>query len=193
MPWYGNTASRARVPRPTVYAPPRGSTIGSHSTVAPAPDAAITAPPLVRVDDRVVERAALQHRAQVQRRAVGEVDELGDRASRRRWRRPRRRAGSATIETGDLRAELVEPLGRPLDDPLGMLERGRGREHDHLVAPGTLASRPAVERAARARSTRRRRRSASVPVGFYAVATGCGSYGDVRPLRRRWPRPATHR
>ena len=33
------------MPSPTVYAPPRGSTIGSQSTVAPAPDAATTAPP----------------------------------------------------------------------------------------------------------------------------------------------------
>ena len=77
VPWYGKTARSVHEPSPTVYAPPRGSTIGSHSTVAPAPDAAITAPPLVRGDHRLEERAALQHRAQVQRRAVGEVDEPG--------------------------------------------------------------------------------------------------------------------
>src|SRR2546423_2390811 len=44
VPWYGNTASSRTTPSPTVYAPPRGSTIGSHSTVAPAPDAASTDP-----------------------------------------------------------------------------------------------------------------------------------------------------
>src|SRR4029078_5655818 len=43
-PWYGKIARPGTSPRPTVYAPPRGSTIGSPSTVAPAPDAAITAP-----------------------------------------------------------------------------------------------------------------------------------------------------
>src|SRR6266576_3218969 len=32
-------------PRPTVYAPPRGSTIGSPTSVAPAPDAAMAAQP----------------------------------------------------------------------------------------------------------------------------------------------------
>jgi hypothetical protein len=44
VPWYGNTARFCTTPRPTVYAPPRGSTIGSHTSVAPAPDAASTPP-----------------------------------------------------------------------------------------------------------------------------------------------------
>ena len=80
MPWYGNTARSCTTPSPTVYAPPRGSTIGSHSTVAPAPDAASTPPPWYACEQRVEQRRALEHRAQVQRRAVGEVDELARRA-----------------------------------------------------------------------------------------------------------------
>ena len=40
----GTTASCGTSPRPSVKAPPRGSTAGSHSTMAPAPEPARTAP-----------------------------------------------------------------------------------------------------------------------------------------------------
>ena len=42
--WWGMTATRTRRPSPTVKAPPRMSTIGSQSTMAPADDPASTAP-----------------------------------------------------------------------------------------------------------------------------------------------------
>ena len=47
------------------------------ATSRPRPTRRRTAPPAYAVDDRVVERAVLQHRPQVQRRAVGDVDERG--------------------------------------------------------------------------------------------------------------------
>ena len=43
--WWGMTAIGAMRPRPRVMAPPRGSTIGSQSTMPPEPEPATTVPP----------------------------------------------------------------------------------------------------------------------------------------------------
>ena len=73
--------------------------------------------PAVRVEHRLEERAALQHRAQVQRRAVGEVDEPRDAHRRRRSRRPRRRAGSAPSSPVDLSRPDPRSTPRPARPP----------------------------------------------------------------------------
>ena len=188
VPWYGKIASPGTSPSPTVYAPPRGSTIGSPSTVAPAPDAAMHRAAPVRVDHRVVERAALQHRAQVQRRAVGDVDELARPAPPRRSRRPRRRAGSAPARPVDRRAEPLEVGGGPLDRPLGMLERGRGRQH-----AGPRRSRPARAAGRRtpctARSTRRRRRGRRFRLQLWSRRPILRAPYEATVDRTRRPRP----
>ena len=109
----GRPRGRCTSPSPTVYAPPRGSTIGSHSTVAPAPDAATHRAAAVRGEQRVEERRALEHRAQVQRRAVGEVDEPRRRARSRRCSASSASARCRTAERATLRAELREVAPRP--------------------------------------------------------------------------------
>ncbi len=44
--WWGRMVKPDSRPRPTVKAPPRMSTMGSQSTMAPADEAASTAPPV---------------------------------------------------------------------------------------------------------------------------------------------------
>ena len=70
---------------------------------------------------------------QVERRTVGEIDEAGD----------AHRGdvlvgfGIATVQHGQprrLRSQAPEPCRRLLDRPVGVLERGRGRHDQHLVA-----------------------------------------------------------
>ena len=148
VPWYGKIARPGTRPSPTVYAPPRGSTIGSHSTVAPAPDAAITAPPPVRVD-------AARRRAR-----CPSAPSAGAAASRRRGRRTARPRTAGDVRVGLGVAPVEHRAGRVTfapspskyaaarsTDPLGMLERGRGR-----AAPA-----PRRSRRARAAGCRRSR------------------------------------
>ena len=73
----------------------------------------------------------------MQRRTVADVDEAraGD---GRDVRIGLRVTAVQDRETTRARAERIEPRGRALDDPLGMLERGGGRQHDHLAPSRAL-------------------------------------------------------
>ena len=168
-------------PSPTVYAPPRGSTIGSHEHASrPRPTPRSPRPVPYAYDQRVVQRAALQHRAQVQRRAVGDVDEARDAHARRRSRRLRRRGGSAPASPSTFAPSAVEPRRRPLDGPLGMLERGRGRAATTTSSAAGQVEQVAVERAARLGPLAAAERARAFPVDFVIGAdpTVAGSLGD---------------
>ena len=119
-------------PSPSVSAPPRGSAMGSVSTMAPAP--APPRRPRWRTPAAGLEDGRLlEHGAQVERRAAGEVDEAGA-------GEPGSHAGVLGggpvhhHEALDLRPEWLEPLGRPEHDPLGVLIGGRGRQDHHVGA-----------------------------------------------------------
>ena len=88
---------------------------------------------VVHGEERLEQRAVLQHRSEVQRRAVGRGTRtspcapaaaiFGSSASPR-W---------STESTVRLQAQALEVGDGPLADPSRLLERGRGREHDDLV------------------------------------------------------------
>ena len=87
---------------------------------------------LVGREQRREQRRLLEHRPQVQRRAVGQVHEL---------RRPDHFGHRGILGLGpvqhrqgpDLRAELPEVGLGALPHPLRVLVRGRGGQHHHLV------------------------------------------------------------
>ena len=157
MPWYGNTARSFTTPRPDgVRAAPRIDHGIAQHRGARARSREHTAP-VVRREDRVEQGGSLEHRPQVQRRAVGQVDELrrahrgGDlrvlglgavqhRQRSHAWPRDRRSAPPARSPTRS-----------------GMLVRGGGREHDHLAGAAGLEQ-LGVERTAARAATRRLRR-----------------------------------
>src|SRR5665213_2523492 len=101
----------------------------------------------VGVDERFVERASFQNRPQMQRRAVGDVDEAGH-ADGGDVRVGFRVTPVHNRNTGHTRAEALEVGSGTLDRSLGMLERGRGRQHQDLVGTRELEQ-PGVERGAR--------------------------------------------
>ena len=127
VPWYGNTARFRHDPEPDGV----GAAAGVDHRVAQHRRARHPTPRSPRrrgtpSSERLEERRVLEHRAQVQRRAVGEVDEAG--VSRRSAAMARSsasaRCSTSTAPHGG--AEVREVGHGPFDDPVGVLER-RGR------------------------------------------------------------------
>ena len=113
---------------------------GVADTVAAAPDAASTAPRRYVYTSTASNRAAPSHRAQVQRRAVGDVDEP---------RRPDGQTFASASASRRLSTGIPAPApparrigGRPAPRPLRMLERGRGGQDQDLVTTARARAAP---------------------------------------------------
>ncbi len=157
----GSTATSSISPSPRVNAPPRGSTIGSPRTMAPAPDPATTAPSCHASSSACHTVDCFS----TERRCSGEPSAQVDEP-----RLPHRPGVVSVLGVGPaestMRPRTLAP--RPanqavaaLHRPFGMLV-GRGRwEHQHLVP--TAVARAGGRRRCNRRPTPGRRRAPVVP------------------------------
>ena len=180
------TARCSIIPRPTVRAPPRGSTIGSVSTIAPADEPATTAPVTPGVYQGGPRRRALEHGLQVHRRSAGQVDKRGVPngldvprvlcvcpAENHEAPRPGPEAGEPGLGGGD--------------GLLGVLVRRGGRKDQNLVGRGRLEQ--GRNRSRTRRSIRFRRPARSGPGRRSRSASVRVSGG--RPPTEEWSRQQT--
>ena len=163
-PKWGMTARPSTRPRPTVSAPPRGSTMGSVRAMAPAPAPATTAPP-----------------SQASRRAANTLESFStDRRCReepplRYTKRARRTTSAAPSSSASARPTTISPStsapsapnhsAAAMTSPLGVLVGGGGRQHHDVVAAGR-GQQLGVEVAARGPRRRPRRGPAGPAARF---------------------------
>ena len=191
LPWYGNTASAAdeaeadrvgtaaRIDHRVAEQRGTRARRGEHRAA------------VVRLDDRGVERAPLQHRAQVQRRTVGDVDEAWRRGRASRCRPVRRRGGSrprARRPSRRARRTTRSPARRRAS---GARTRPRPGSTSTSSPPDIASSAPSRSRYGSCHSPPPSR--ASVPVGFFAAATAADPTAAGPARGARWPRLATRR